>query len=59
LTAYLFDTANRYSAFYENCPVLKSESDDVRASRLLLCDLTCRVIQRGLALLGIETSERM
>jgi arginyl-tRNA synthetase len=58
LTAYLFETANRYSDFYEKCPVLKSEGN-VRASRLLLCDLTGRVIQRGLALLGIETSERM
>ncbi|WP_166828091.1 arginine--tRNA ligase [Thalassoroseus pseudoceratinae] len=58
LTSYLFETANKYSTFYEQCSVLKSEGD-VQQSRLLLCDLTCRVLQQGLALLGIETCERM
>jgi arginyl-tRNA synthetase len=59
LTAYLFDLASRYSEFFENCPVIKAESDELRASRLLLCDLTARTLQRGLNLLGIETVERM
>ena len=59
LTAYLFDLANRYSTFFENCPVLKAEDAAVRTSRLLLCDLTARTIQKGLELLGIETVERM
>jgi arginyl-tRNA synthetase len=59
LTAYLFELASRYSEFFENCPVLKAESDELRTSRLLLCDLTARTIQRGLNLLGIETVERM
>ena len=59
LTAYLFDLASRYSEFFENCPVLKAESDELRTSRLVLCDLTARTIQRGLNLLGIETVERM
>jgi len=59
LTAYLFDLANRYSTFFENCPVLKAEDDTIRTSRLLLCDLTARTIQKGLELLGIETVERM
>jgi arginyl-tRNA synthetase len=59
LTAYLFELASRYSEFFENCPVLKAESEGLRTSRLLLCDLTARTIQRGLDLLGIETVERM
>jgi arginyl-tRNA synthetase len=59
LTAYLFELASRYSEFFENCPVLKAESDELRTSRLLLCDLTARTIQLGLNLLGIETVERM
>ena len=58
LTAYLFDLSNRYSVFFEQCPVLKAE-EEVRASRLLLCDLTARTLQKGLELLGIETVERM
>ena len=59
LTAYLFELASRYSDFFENCPVLRAESDELRTSRLLLCDLTARTIKRGLNLLGIEVVERM
>ncbi len=59
LTAYLFELASRYSEFFEQCPVLKAEDAALRDSRLLLCDLTARTIEQGLALLGIETVERM
>ncbi|NOY43375.1 MAG: arginine--tRNA ligase [Planctomycetes bacterium] len=59
LTTYLFDLASAYSSFFENCPVLKAESDQLRNSRLLLCDLTARTIVRGLNLLGIQVVERM
>jgi arginyl-tRNA synthetase len=59
LTAYLFELASRYSDFFENCPVLKAESDELRTSRLLLCDLTARTLECGLNLLGIQVVERM
>ncbi|MBN2216519.1 MAG: arginine--tRNA ligase [Pirellulales bacterium] len=59
LTAYLFDLAGRYSTFFEQCPVLKAETDAIRQSRLLLCDLTARVIHKGLEVLGIEVVEKM
>ncbi len=59
VTAYLWDLAKAYSGFFVNCPVLKAETPELRQGRLLLCDLTARVIQRGLALLGIRTIERM
>jgi arginyl-tRNA synthetase len=58
LANYLFELANSFHAFYEACPVLKSE-EPVRSSRLTLCDLTGRVLQRGLDLLGIKVPERM
>ncbi len=59
LTSYLFDLANRYSTFFEQCPVLRAETDELRQSRLLLCDLTARTIQKGLELLGINVVEKM
>ena len=59
LTGYLFELANRYSTFYEQCPVLKAESEPLRNSRLLLCDLTARTIRQGLELLGISVVEKM
>ena len=59
LASYLFDLSNRYSVFFEQCPVLQAKDDAVRIRRLLLCDLTARTLQKGLELLGIETVERM
>jgi arginyl-tRNA synthetase len=59
LTGYLFELANKYSTFFEQCPVLRAETESLRRSRLRLCDLTARVIEQGLALLGIEVVERM
>jgi len=58
LCNYLYELAGRFTAFYEHCPVLKS-APGPRASRLVLCDLTARVLQQGLAVLGIETLEQM
>jgi arginyl-tRNA synthetase len=51
--------ANRYSTFFENCHVLRAETDELRQSRLLLCDLTARTIRKGLELLGIRVVEKM
>ncbi|MGH7135035.1 MAG: DALR anticodon-binding domain-containing protein, partial [Pirellulales bacterium] len=59
LTSYLFDLANRFSTFFEECPVLKAETSQLRDSRLLLCDLTARTIRQGLELLGIEVVGKM
>ncbi len=59
LCTYLYELATRYSAFYEQCPVLKAESDTIRDGRLALCDLTARVLADGLQLLGIDSPEQM
>jgi arginyl-tRNA synthetase len=59
ITAYLWDLAKAYSGFFQNCPVIKAESESLKQSRLLLCDLTARVLQQCLQLLGIKTVERM
>lgn len=58
LANYLFELANSFHAFYEACPVLKSE-EPVRSSRLALCELTGCVLQKGLELLGIKVPEKM
>ncbi|MEY2540383.1 MAG: arginyl-tRNA synthetase [Verrucomicrobiota bacterium] len=58
LANYLFELANAFHAFYEACPVLKSE-EPTRSSRLALSDLTGRVLQKGLELLGIQVPEKM
>ena len=59
LCNYLYELAGKFTAFYENCPVLKAEDAATRASRLALCDLAARVLKTGLETLGIETVEQM
>ncbi len=59
LTDYLFDLANKLSTFYDECPVLRAESEEVKNSRLALCDLTGRTLAAGLEMLGINVVERM
>ena len=54
LADYLFQTAQLYSSFYQNSPILKSEAA-VRKARLRLCALFGDVLKTGLNLLGIET----
>src|SRR5207302_9488127 len=58
LCNYLYELAGHFTSFYENCPVLKSDPEQ-RASRLILCHLTARVLKQGLEVLGIETLEQM
>ena len=58
LCTYLFDLAQRFTAFYDACPVL-SAAEPTRTERLALCELTARTLRLGLSVLGIEAPERM
>ncbi len=58
ITDHLYSLARAFSAFYETCPILKSEGD-ARASRVALAALTAAQLKRGLSLLGIGVVERM
>lgn len=59
LCGYLFELATLFSNFYEHCPVLKATGENERSSRLRLCEVTARVLESGLHLLGIEAPRRM
>lgn len=56
LTEYLFSLAEKFHAFFRDCPVVGSSQEK---NRQHLCELTRRVIHKGLFLLGIDTLERM
>ncbi len=58
LCQYLYELSEKFSQFYDQCPVLKAE-ESVRLSRLMLCDLTAQTLKLGLSLLGISVLERM
>lgn len=59
MCSYLFELAGQFSSFYEACPILNSDDETVKQSRLKLAALTAKTIKQGLSLLGIETLERM
>lgn len=56
LTDYLYELAEKFNAFFRDCRV---EGTPEEASRLILCELTARVLKQGLAILGLETVDRM
>jgi len=58
LADYLFQTAQLYSSFYQQNPILKSEPE-IRDARLKLCALFGRVLAKGLDLLGIAAPVRI
>jgi arginyl-tRNA synthetase len=59
ITQYVFTLADAFTSFYEACQVLKEPDGELRKSRLVICDLTARMLKKGLWLLGIDTCEQM
>jgi arginyl-tRNA synthetase len=58
LCAYLYDLATRFTAFYEQCPILVSD-DAQRTRRLSLANSAGITLQKGLDLLGIDVVDHM
>ena len=58
LAEHAYALAQAYSAFWTNCPVLKSEGA-TRSSRLALSDATLKQLTLSLELLGVDVPERM
>ena len=59
LCHYLFELAGNFMTFYEACPIMQAEFDDLKHSRLKLALLTANTLKTGLDLLGIDVMERM
>lgn len=53
---YLYTLAEYFNAFFRDCRVEGSKQEN---SRLLLCELTSRVLEKGLYLLGLKTLDKM
>ncbi len=58
MTRYLLDLSQSFNEFYHSNQILK-EKDDLRDARLLLIDSIRQVLKNGLALLDIESPEKM
>jgi arginyl-tRNA synthetase len=56
---YVYDLATAFNNFYENCPVMKAENEQLKNFRLTLVDATRTVLKTALNLIGIEAVEKM
>ena len=56
MSDYLYDLAEKFHAFFRDCRV---EGVDEESSRLVLCELTARILKQGLQILGLKTMDRM
>ncbi|MEM1327836.1 MAG: arginine--tRNA ligase [Bacteroidota bacterium] len=56
---YLYELAKTFHKFYHDHPILRAESEEAKQFRLQLSQLIAKVLQDGMALLGIEMPERM
>jgi len=56
---YVYDVVKSYNSFYQSNPILIQEDENKKQFLLNLSDVTGKVIQKSLSLLGIETVNRM
>jgi arginyl-tRNA synthetase len=56
LSDYLYSLAEKFHAFFRDCRV---EGSPQEASRLMLCEVTGRILEKGLSILGLKTLDRM
>ena len=59
LCEYLFELAQRFSSFYQQCNIVREEDAAQQAGWLSLAALTLKTLELGLSLLGIEVPEKM
>ena len=55
----MFELSQRFNLFYERCPVLKAETEEIQLSRTFLCSLTADTLKLSLELLGIDTVDKL
>ncbi|MBE0677928.1 MAG: arginine--tRNA ligase [Bacteroidales bacterium] len=56
---YCYELAREFNQFYHDYTILGENDGKIRDFRLKMSELTCRVLESGLWLLGIEAPERM
>ena len=59
LANYLYSLVKTYNAFYQEYPIIGEENIDNKNFRIELSNLTSKIIERGMKLLGIQMPNRM
>lgn len=56
---FCYDLAKSYHRFYHDVPILNAQEEGAISFRLSLSSMVARILQKGMALLGIEMPQRM
>ena len=56
LTDYLYELSEKFNVFFRDCRVVGADEQN---SRLVLCDLTAKILKQGLDILGLQTVDRL
>ena len=56
---YLLDICAAFNRFYHDCSILKAESEEIKNSRLALCEAVKYAIGNGLWLIGLEKTSKV
>mmetsp|Transcript_22514 Transcript_22514/g.90279 ORF Transcript_22514/g.90279 Transcript_22514/m.90279 type:complete len:155 (-) Transcript_22514:363-827(-) len=59
LCDYIFELSQKFNQFYERCSIANADSEELKRSRLVLAQLTARVLKLSLHLLDIKPLERL
>ncbi len=56
---YTYELAKEYNQFYHDHPILKEEDEQKRFLRISISEMTAKVIESSMRLLGVKVPERM
>ena len=59
ICSYVYDLCRLFNKFYYDLPILKSETEDLKITRLAISKAVKAVLQKNLEILGIVALERM
>ena len=59
LSQYLLKFCHTFNEFYHQSPIITAENEELKRARLLLCECSRVVLEKGLHLLGIAAPQEM
>ena len=59
IARYIISVASAFNQFYQECPILREEKENVRNARLFMVDMVQRILKDACGLLGVKCPEEM
>lgn len=59
ISQYLFSLAQKFNVFYDNCPILQEENEEIKLFRIKIIQAVEKIMINGLNLLGISVVDEM